>query len=194
VVGPFFMHYRATGSAEAGSQGRAAAFPPFGLARTPLVAATCDGPLALLSGLVRNRALAALYLALFDRLDLNDVTVVGNSIGGWIAAEMAVLGSPRISGLVLVDAVGIEVPGHPVADSFSLTVDQVFQLSFHNRFSILTTGARTRPPSRRPASSSSPTPVTCPRSRPPTNYSGRYLATTRSSSPPERHLVQARPI
>jgi pimeloyl-ACP methyl ester carboxylesterase len=76
--------------------------------------------------------LAALYLALLDRLDLNDVTVVGNSIGGWIAAEMAVRGSPRISGLVLVDAVGIEVRGHPVADFFSLTMDQVFQLSFHN--------------------------------------------------------------
>ncbi len=76
--------------------------------------------------------LAALYVALLDLLDVNDVTVVGNSIGGWIAAEMAVLGSPRISGLVLVDAVGIDVPGHPVADFFSLTMDQVFQLSFHN--------------------------------------------------------------
>ena len=34
--------------------------------------------------------------------------------------------------MVLVDAVGIEVPGHPVADFFSLTMDQVFQRSFHN--------------------------------------------------------------
>jgi len=33
---------------------------------------------------------------------------------------------------VLIDAVGIEVPGHPVADFFSLTMDQVFQRSFHN--------------------------------------------------------------
>jgi pimeloyl-ACP methyl ester carboxylesterase len=31
-----------------------------------------------------------------------------------------------------VDAVGIEVPGHPVADFFSLTLDQVFQLSYCN--------------------------------------------------------------
>jgi pimeloyl-ACP methyl ester carboxylesterase len=77
-------------------------------------------------------ALAALYMVLVDQLDLNDVTVVGNSIGGWIAAEMAVLRSPRISRLILVDAVGIEVPGHPVADFFSLTMDQVFELSFHN--------------------------------------------------------------
>jgi pimeloyl-ACP methyl ester carboxylesterase len=34
--------------------------------------------------------------------------------------------------MVLIDAVGIEVPGHPVADFFALTMDQVFALSFHN--------------------------------------------------------------
>ncbi len=83
-------------------------------------------------GLASIRGLAALYVALLDHLDLDDVTVIGNSLGGWIAAEMALLESPRVGGLVLVDAVGIEVPGHPVADFFSLTMDQVFQLSFHN--------------------------------------------------------------
>ena len=76
--------------------------------------------------------LAALYNALLDQLDLQDVTVIGNSIGGWITAEIALLKSPRVSGLVLIDAVGIEVSGHPVADFFSLTMDQVFQRSFHN--------------------------------------------------------------
>ncbi|WP_406465155.1 alpha/beta hydrolase [Streptomyces sp. NBC_01622] len=76
--------------------------------------------------------LAALYGALLDQLDLTDVTVIGNSIGGWITAEIALLKSPRISGIVLVDAVGIEVSGHPVADFFSLTMDQVFELSFHD--------------------------------------------------------------
>jgi pimeloyl-ACP methyl ester carboxylesterase len=40
--------------------------------------------------------------------------------------------SPRISRTVLIDAVGIEVPGHPVADFFSLSMDEVFALSFHN--------------------------------------------------------------
>ena len=70
--------------------------------------------------------LAALYNALLDQLDLQDVTVIGNSIGGWITAEIALLKSPRVSGIVLIDAVGIEVPGHPVADFFSLTMDQVF--------------------------------------------------------------------
>jgi pimeloyl-ACP methyl ester carboxylesterase len=78
------------------------------------------------------RGLAALYLALLEQLDLNDVTVVGNSIGGWIGAEMGLLSSPRISRVILVDACGIEVKGHPVAEFFSLTMDEVFQLSFHN--------------------------------------------------------------
>jgi pimeloyl-ACP methyl ester carboxylesterase len=77
-------------------------------------------------------ALAALYTTLLDRLDLADVTVMGNSIGGWITAELALLKSPRVSGIVLIDAVGIEVPGHPVADLFALTMDEVFQRSFHN--------------------------------------------------------------
>ena len=76
--------------------------------------------------------LAALYQGLLDRLDLADVTVIGNSIGGWITAEIALLASPRVSGIVLIDAVGIEVPGHPVADFFALTMDQVFTRSFHN--------------------------------------------------------------
>ncbi|HYS37316.1 MAG TPA: alpha/beta hydrolase [Pseudonocardiaceae bacterium] len=78
------------------------------------------------------RGLASLYVGLLDELDLTDVIVVGNSIGGWIAAEMALAGSARISGVVLVDAVGIEVPGHPVADFFSLTMDEVAQYSYHD--------------------------------------------------------------
>jgi hypothetical protein len=40
------------------------------------------------------RDLAAVYVALLDELDLRDVSVIGNSIGGWIAAEMALPGRP----------------------------------------------------------------------------------------------------
>jgi pimeloyl-ACP methyl ester carboxylesterase len=82
--------------------------------------------------------LAGLYVALLDQLGLDDVTVVGNSIGGWIAAEMALLASPRVSGIILVNGVGIQVPDHPIADFFSLTMDQVTQLSYHDpdRFRI----------------------------------------------------------
>ena len=82
--------------------------------------------------------LAALYVALLDDLDVTGVTVVGNSIGGWIAAEVALLHSPRVSRVILINAVGIDVAGHPVADVFSLTPDQLSELSFHDpdRFRI----------------------------------------------------------
>src|SRR6266542_2588828 len=82
--------------------------------------------------------LAALYVALLADLRLQDVTVIGNSIGGWIAAEMALADTRRISSFVLVDAVGIVVPGHPIADFFSLSPRQVAELSYHDpdRFGI----------------------------------------------------------
>ena len=75
--------------------------------------------------------LARLYIALLDRLGLDDVTVIGNSIGGWVAAEMALLDTTRISSIELVDAVGIEVPGHPVVDFFALTFPEIAQRSYY---------------------------------------------------------------
>ena len=76
--------------------------------------------------------LAALYAGLLDDLRIEDVTVIGNSIGGWIAAELALMGSPRISRVVLLDAVGIEVEDCPVADVSGLPVPEIQTLSFHD--------------------------------------------------------------
>ncbi|MFF4346231.1 alpha/beta fold hydrolase [Streptomyces sp. NPDC001530] len=76
--------------------------------------------------------LAQAYVQLLEDLGLTDVTVVGNSIGGWIAAEVALLGSDRISSVVLVNAAGIEVPGHPIADTFSMTPAELSRLAFHD--------------------------------------------------------------
>jgi pimeloyl-ACP methyl ester carboxylesterase len=76
--------------------------------------------------------LAALYVALLDQLDVHDVTVVGNSIGGWIAAEIALRRSPRVTRVVLVDATGIVVEGHPVADPFSMSLDELMTRSYYN--------------------------------------------------------------
>lgn len=84
------------------------------------------------------RDIAALYVDLIDQLDLRDVTVVGNSLGGWIAAEMALLDASRVGRFVLVDAVGIQVEGHPIIDFFSLTPRQIAEASYHDpdRFGI----------------------------------------------------------
>jgi pimeloyl-ACP methyl ester carboxylesterase len=78
------------------------------------------------------RDLAQLYADFLGQLQATDVTVIGNSIGGWIACELALLAPPQITGIILVDAVGIEVPGHPVADVSKLTPDQLMSLSYHN--------------------------------------------------------------
>lgn len=76
--------------------------------------------------------LAQAYAQLLDVLGLRNVAVVGNSIGGWIAAELAALGSDRISSVTLVNAVGIHVPGHPIAHTFSLTPVELSRLSWHD--------------------------------------------------------------
>jgi pimeloyl-ACP methyl ester carboxylesterase len=84
------------------------------------------------------RGLAATYAALIGHLDLHDVSVVGNSIGGWVAAELAALVGTEPTGraqarwrdLTLVGAVGLDVPGHRPADFFSLTLDEVADLSY----------------------------------------------------------------
>jgi len=76
--------------------------------------------------------LAHAYLELLERLDLRNVTVIGFSIGGWIAAELAVRDSSRLGHIVLVDAAGIQVEGQTIADVFSLSPDQLSALSFHN--------------------------------------------------------------
>ena len=84
------------------------------------------------------RDLAALYVDLVTQLDLRDVTVVGNSVGGWIASEMALLDTSRVGRFALVDAVGIQVEGHPIIDFFSLTPRQIAEASYHDpdRFGV----------------------------------------------------------
>ncbi|MFI6170693.1 alpha/beta fold hydrolase [Nocardia sp. NPDC051052] len=74
--------------------------------------------------------LAAVYAALLETLDLTDVTVVGNSVGGWIAAELALLHPDRVTSVVLVDAVGIEVPEHPIIDFFALDISRIADYSY----------------------------------------------------------------
>ena len=52
-----------------------------------------------------------LYLDLIDHLNLSDAILMGFSMGGWAAAEIAAINTQRFSKLVLVDSVGIKVGG-----------------------------------------------------------------------------------
>jgi pimeloyl-ACP methyl ester carboxylesterase len=77
--------------------------------------------------------LAAVYETLFERLNLADVVVAGNSLGGWVAAQLALGRSvSRLSGIVVINAVGIEVPGHPIAETAGVAPDQLLALSYHD--------------------------------------------------------------
>jgi pimeloyl-ACP methyl ester carboxylesterase len=79
--------------------------------------------------------IAHLYLELIDVLKLRDLDVVGCSVGGWIAAEMATKTPERFRRLVLVGPVGIKV-GPPdkldIPDIFAKPADEVRELLYHN--------------------------------------------------------------
>jgi pimeloyl-ACP methyl ester carboxylesterase len=83
-------------------------------------------------GLAGVTELAQAYVTMLEQLDLTDVTVIGNSFGGWLAAEIALLKSPRVSGAVIVDGIGIEVPGHPMTDVRGLSPAEIAPYSFHD--------------------------------------------------------------
>lgn len=78
--------------------------------------------------------LAEAYLDLLDELDLTGVMVLGNSIGGWIASEMALRDTRgRIGALVLLNAVGIRGKGDDqVVDTRVIAPAEISKLSFAN--------------------------------------------------------------
>ena len=74
--------------------------------------------------------LAEVYRGLLSELGLTGVTVAGSSIGGWVAAELGLAAADRVARLVLIDPAGLDSADHPIADFFSLTLDQVTDLSW----------------------------------------------------------------
>src|SRR5436853_2686477 len=68
--------------------------------------------------------LAYFYLDLLKTLDLERVHLIGTSLGGWIAAEMAVRDTARLASLTLVGAVGISAGGETIPDIFRMPVEE----------------------------------------------------------------------
>lgn len=64
-------------------------------------------------------------LDLFDRLHLEQPAVVGHSLGGWMAAELAVRYPDRLRALVLVNPVGLYIEGAPIKDIFGRKLDEL---------------------------------------------------------------------
>jgi len=77
--------------------------------------------------------LAAAYLRLLEDEGHRDVLVIGSSIGGWIGADLAARDDGRlITGLVLIDSVGVLVEGQPVRDFFALDARGVAEYSYYD--------------------------------------------------------------
>jgi pimeloyl-ACP methyl ester carboxylesterase len=67
---------------------------------------------------------AHIYLELMQRLNLQDTILVGASIGGWVAAELATKNTSRLSHLVLIGPSGIKVGSRDaldIPDIFAMT-------------------------------------------------------------------------
>ena len=79
--------------------------------------------------------IAHLYLELMDSRSLARVDVVGCSLGGWIAAEIATKTPERIGRLALVGPVGVKLgPSNKldIPDIFAMPQEKVAQLVFHD--------------------------------------------------------------
>jgi pimeloyl-ACP methyl ester carboxylesterase len=79
--------------------------------------------------------LAYFYLDVIQELDLAEVALVGVSFGGWIAAEIAIKSTQRISHLVLANPVGIKVGGREhrdIADIFAMNETDFLSIAYHD--------------------------------------------------------------
>jgi pimeloyl-ACP methyl ester carboxylesterase len=79
--------------------------------------------------------IAHIYLELMDRLNLRQTDVIGCSIGGWIAAEVASKAPERVRRLVLVGPVGVKTGPSDrldVPDIYALPQDELEQRMHHD--------------------------------------------------------------
>jgi pimeloyl-ACP methyl ester carboxylesterase len=76
--------------------------------------------------------LAYFYLDLLEELKLTGVHLVGLSLGGWIAAELAVRSTQRLASLTLAGAAGLHVAGVAQMDPFLRTDEQRLRDFFYD--------------------------------------------------------------
>jgi pimeloyl-ACP methyl ester carboxylesterase len=75
---------------------------------------------------------AMLYLDLFDTFSA-PVHVIAHSLGGWIAAEMAIRNCTRMRSLTLIAPLGLRVKGVPIADNFIWSPEENARALFVNQ-------------------------------------------------------------
>ena len=77
--------------------------------------------------------LAFYYLDFIHELGLKDVQLVGFSMGGWIAAEMAIRSTAKVKSITLVSSAGIHVKGVPKGDLFLWSPEELVRNLYVNQ-------------------------------------------------------------
>ena len=76
-----------------------------------------------------------IYLDLVEKLGLKNIPVLGMSLGGWIAAEMAIKDDSFISKMVLVNPFGVKIGGpfdRDIQDIWTLHPAKVAELKYYD--------------------------------------------------------------
>jgi pimeloyl-ACP methyl ester carboxylesterase len=72
------------------------------------------------------------YLDFLDAMDLRDVALIGHSLGGMIAAELAAVQPERFTRLVLIAPLGLWNPAEPVLDFFAAEPTDLAKALYHD--------------------------------------------------------------
>ena len=87
--------------------------------------------------------MALFYLDFFDALGISDINLVGASLGGMFAAEIAALGTAYVHRLVLSEPAGLWLDDHQPLDFFVATPDELMKALFVD---VEAATARRQPP------------------------------------------------
>ena len=85
-----------------------------------------------LDWIMNIRDMAGWCLQALDEMGLDQINVMGFSLGGWLASEMATMSPDRFNKMVLVGAMGIKPPVGEIYDIFVVLPKEYLGESFHD--------------------------------------------------------------
>src|SRR5689334_6755068 len=77
--------------------------------------------------------LAMFYLDVVEEAGLDRIHLIGNSLGGWLAAEILIRDRSRFRSLVQLAPAGIRVKGVPGGDNFIWSPEEAVRNLYHNQ-------------------------------------------------------------
>ena len=80
--------------------------------------------------IMNMRDMAGWYLEAMDELGLGQVDVLGLSLGGWLAAEIATMCPHQFKKMVLVSSPGIKPPSGEILDMFLVVAQEYLTLGY----------------------------------------------------------------